>query len=77
MIGNRYIGKGTFMNWTNTSLMIMLNLAVPAAIIYFVWRQIKNSAEQRDAVVQHLTRKISNLEEKVDELIQRSNDKEL
>lgn len=65
------------MDYINTNLMIVLNLAVLAAIIYFVWRQIKNMTEQRDALVQHLTRKISNLEEKVDELLQRSDDKEL
>lgn len=60
------------MDWINTTLMLALNLLIPAAIIYFVWRQIKNASEQRDAVVQHLTRKINNLEEKVDELLQGS-----
>lgn len=60
------------MDWINTYLMIALNLLVPVAIIYFVWRQIKNTAEQRDAVVHHLTRKLNDLEEKVDELLLRS-----
>lgn len=64
------------MDLINTYLMIALNLAVPAAIIYFVWRQIKNFNEQRDAMVQHLTRKINNLEEKVDELLLRDGGKE-
>jgi F0F1-type ATP synthase membrane subunit b/b' len=64
------------MDWINANIMLALNLLVPAAIIYFIWRQIKNMTEQRDAVVQHLTRKISNLEEKVDELLKRSNDKQ-
>ena len=64
------------MDYINTYLMIALNLAVPAAIIYFVWRQIQNFNEQRDAMVQHLTRKINNLEEKVDELLLRDGGKE-
>ena len=59
------------MDLINTYYMLALNLLVPAAIIYFIWRQIKNMTEQRDAVVQHLTRKINTLEEKVDELLQR------
>jgi len=64
------------MDWSNTSIMLALNLLVPAAIIYFIWRQIKNTTEQRDAVVQHLMRKINALEEKVDELLLRSSDKQ-
>ena len=64
------------MDLINTDLMIALNLAVPAAIIYFIWRQIKSFNEQRDAMVQQLTRKINNLEEKVDELLLRDGGKE-
>lgn len=64
------------MDLINTDLMIALNLAVPAAIIYFIWRQIKSFNEQRDAMVQQLTRKINNLEEKLDELLIRSSDKQ-
>lgn len=64
------------MDLINTNFMLVLNLLVPAAIIYFIWRQIKNTNEQRDAVVQHLIRKLNNLEEKVDELLVMVNDKE-
>lgn len=64
------------MDLINTDLMIALNLAVPAAIIYFIWRQIKSFNEQRDAMVQQLTRKINNLEEKLDELLIRSSEKQ-
>ena len=64
------------MDWSNTSIMLALNLLVPAAIIYFIWRQIKSFNEQRDAMVQQLTRKINNLEEKLDELLIRSSEKQ-
>lgn len=60
------------MDWMNTNLVLALNLLVPAAIIYFIWRQIKNASEQRDAVTQHLNRKLNDLEEKVDELLQKN-----
>jgi preprotein translocase subunit YajC len=60
------------MDWINTYLMLALNLLVPAAIIYFIWRQLKNRAEQKDEVMQHFNRKLNDLEEKVDELLQKS-----
>jgi len=61
------------MDWIYTFGPLVLNLAIPAAIIYFIWRQLKNRAEQKDEVMQHLNRKLNDLEEKVDELLQKSN----
>jgi hypothetical protein len=52
--------------------MLAMNFLIPAAIIYFIWRQLKSRAEQKDEVMQHFNRKLNDLEEKVDELLQKS-----